>query len=152
MRVEEKREFPVPLKKMWDFTMDFKEWPLWYSGLIEVIAPETGAWEKEGDTVRIAYKLLGRRIEYTCTVMERTEHELVYFVAEPPALPPAHFYFRWRPVDENRVELAVTLETEEPTSFFERIIDRTLVPRIYHRDLIRSIDNLESIAIAGLPE
>ena len=68
MKFEEKIEFPISLKEMWDFSMDFNEWPLWYSGMLEIVEPEKGAWSKPGDSVRIAYKMLGRRIEYTCTV------------------------------------------------------------------------------------
>jgi hypothetical protein len=151
MRFEEKREFPAALKEMWDFSMDFREWPLWYAGMLEIVEPERAAWSKPADVVRIAYKLLGRRIEYNCTVSEWKEHELVTFVAEPPALPAAHFRWQWRALDEDRTELTVTLETEEPTSFFGKVIDKTLLPSIYHRDLVRSLNNLQEIAEVGIP-
>ena len=151
MRFEEKREFPISLKEMWDFTMDFKGWPMWYAGMLEIVEPEKAAWAKPGDTVRIAYKLLGRRIEYSCTVSEWKEHELLAFVAEPPALPAANFSWHWRPLGEDRAELTVELETEEPTSFFGKVIEKTQVPRIYHKDLVRTLSNLEEIAAVGLP-
>jgi hypothetical protein len=152
MKFEETREFPASLKEMWDFSMDFNEWPLWYAGMLEIVKPEKGAWAKPGDSVRVAYKLLGRRIEYTCTVSEYQEYELLHFVAEPPALPAAHFRWHWRPLDLDRVELTIELETEEPTSFFGKVIEKTQVPRIYHKDLVRSLSNLDEIATIGLPK
>jgi hypothetical protein len=151
MRFEEKREFPVSLKEMWDFTMDFNEWPLWYAGMLEVVEPEKAAWAAPGDTVRVAYKLLGKRIEYDCTVSEWKEHELLRFVAKPPALPDANFSWQWRPVGEDRCEVTIELETEEPTSFFGKVIEATQVPRIYHKDVVRTLTNLEEIATIGLP-
>ncbi|MCP4225027.1 MAG: SRPBCC family protein [Actinomycetia bacterium] len=151
MKFEEKREFPVSLKEMWDFTMDFHEWPLWYAGMLGIVEPEMGAWAKPGDSVRIAYKMMGRRIEYTCTVSEWKEHELLDFVAEPPALPAAHFRWHWQPLGEGRAQVIVELETDEPTTFFGKVIEKTQIPRIYHRDMVRSLDNLEEIAMTGIP-
>ena len=152
MKFEEKIEFPISLKEMWDFSMDFNEWPLWYAGMLEIVEPEKCAWSKPGDSVRVAYKMLGRRIEYTCTVSEYKEYELVDFVAEPPVLPAAHFRWHWKPLGEERVELTVELESEEPTSFFGKVIEKTQVPRIYHKDTVRSLSNLEEIATVGIPE
>ena len=42
--------------------------------------------------------MLGKRIEYSCTISEWKEYELLRFVAEPPALPAANFAWLWRPV------------------------------------------------------
>ncbi len=74
------------------------------------------------------------------------------FVAEPPVLPPGHFSWHWRPLGEERVELTVELETEEPTSVFGKTIEKALVPSIYHKDLVRSLSNLEEIVAVGFPK
>ena len=152
MRFEEKREFPVSVKELWDFTTDFKQWPLWYAGMLEVVAPEKGAWGKPGDTVRVAYKMLGRRIEYSCIVSEWKDYELMRFVAEPPALPAAHFAWHFAPMSESQCELRVELETEAPASFFGKVIEASKVPRIYHKDVMRTLSNLEEIATVGIPD
>ena len=55
------------------------------------------------------------------------------------------------PIGEDRAELTVELETEEPTNFFGKVIEKTQVPQIYHRDTVRSLGNLEEIATVGLP-
>ena len=54
MRFEETREIPVSVKKMWDYGTDPMTWPRWYSGMTEILNPETASWEKVGDTVQIA--------------------------------------------------------------------------------------------------
>jgi len=42
------------------------------------------------------------------------------------------------------------METEEPTNFFGKTIDRMLLPRILERDLKQSLENLNDIYTVGL--
>ena len=50
--------------------------------------------------------------------------------------------------------MKAVLETKEDdlTSFFGKVIDKTMLPRILDRDLRGSLDNLEEIFVAGLYE
>ena len=53
---------------------------------------------------------------------------------------------------DDKCELTIELETEEPTTFFGKVIETAKVPRICHRDVARTLSNLEEIAAVGLPQ
>ncbi len=89
MRIEDRRELAMPLAELWDYTNDFAQWPMWYADMLEVVEPEKASWAGVGDQVRAAQKLLGRRVEFTATVREWKDHELVYFEVEAAGLPTA---------------------------------------------------------------
>lgn len=150
MHTEVKRTYPVPLKKGFDYVDDFKMWPSWYVGMTDIIAPEEGAWLEPGDEVRFGYKLLGRRLEGVAVLEEHKDAELTRFHTEVPGLPVMHFAYHYAEVDPEVFDLRVAMETEEPTSFFGRSIDRMLLPRVIERDLTGSLENLEDIFSAGL--
>lgn len=150
MRAELTHTYPVPLKKGWDYTDDFTMWPAWYAGMTQIIEPETGAWAEPGDRVRYGYKLLGRHIEGVAILEETIEHELTRFRTETPGLPTFHFEYRLAEAGTEAFVLKVVMETEEPTSFFGKSIDRMLLPRIVERDLKRSLENLHDIFAAGM--
>ena len=150
MRTEMTRTYPVPLKKGFDYIDDFKTWPAWYVGMTDVIEPETGAWSKAGDTVRFGYKLLGRRLEGVAVLDERLDVELAKFHTEVPGLPVIHFEYYYASEGPEAFMLKVVMETEEPTNFFGKTIDRMLLPRILERDLKQSLENLNDIYTVGL--
>jgi len=153
MRFEETREIPASVKLVWDYMEVFRSWPLWYAGVIEIIEPETGSWEKVGDTVRAAYKAMGRRLEVPCTIEEREEYKLVRFVAAmPKPLPAVHQTWRYTDLGDDRMVFDVTLEAEESTNWFGKLIDKMVLPRIYQRDLKDSLDNLANIAAVDFTE
>lgn len=150
VRTDVTRTYPIPVKKGFDYCDDFKTWPAWYVGMSEIIHPEEGRWHEIGDEVRFGYKLLGRHVEGVATLEERREMELVRFRTEVPGLPVFHFAYHYREVDPESFEMMVTMETEEPTSFFGKTIDRMLLPKVIERDLIRSMENLHDVFAAGL--
>lgn len=151
MRFEERRELPVSLKKMWDYTTDCRTWPDWYASMTEIVKP--GPWAGKGDTVDVAYKVLGRRLEFSCKIEEFKEHESIRFGAHlPKPLPLVHQHWTWEELGNDRVALSVTIEGDDPTNWFGKIIDRTVLPGIYRRDLANSLDNLAQMAAAGLPK
>lgn len=152
MRTELTYTYPVALKKGFDYLDDFRMWPDWYVGMMGIIDPETCAWAKPGDKVRFAYKLLGRRIESTATLDKRQEVEFDVFRTEVPGLPVVHFEYHYSTTEPETFTLRVVMETEEPTSFFGKTIDRMLFPRLLERDLRRSLENLADIFAIGLPE
>ena len=150
MRTELTRTFPVPLKKGFDYTDDFKIWPSWYAGMTHIIEPETGEWAAPGDRVRFGYKLLGRHLEGVSILEERVDGEMARFRTEVPGLPVFHFEYRFAAAGSEAFVLKVTMESEEPTSFFGKTIDRMLLPKVVERDLARSIENLDDIFSAGM--
>ena len=153
MRFEETREIPVSVKKMWDYGNDFDTWPLWYAGCTEIIDPETAAWGKVGDTVRVAYKVLGRRLEFPCTIDEYEEYKVIGFVCDmPKPLPRVHQTWRYTDLGDDRMMFDVVMEGEESTNWFGKIIDKMVLPRIYQRDLRTSLDNLAEIAAVELTD
>lgn len=142
------RTYPVPLKKGFDYISDFKTWPDWYVGMTEILEP--GTWHTPGDHVRCAYRLLGRRIEGKVILDGYREGELVTLHSEVPALPVVHEEWHYKEAGDSAFVLRVILETEEPTSFFGRAIDRMLLPVALERDLRHSLENLDSIFTADL--
>jgi uncharacterized protein YndB with AHSA1/START domain len=153
MRIEETREIPVSLKKMWDYGTDPLTFPRWYSGCTEILNPETASWEKVGDTVQVAYTVLGRRLEFPCIIEEYEEHKLIRFVGDlPGALPRAHQTWHWTDLGDDRMEFTVAIEGEDQTNWFGKIIDKMVLPRIYQRDLTSSLDNLAEIAAVELTD
>ena len=152
MHTEVTRTYPVAVKIGFDYCDDFKTWPLWYSSMTGLIAPEKAKWLEPGDEVRFGYKLLGRRIEGVTILDESTDCVLVRFHTEIPGLPVVHFAYHYAGIEPERFELRVEMETEEPTSFFGRTVDRMLMPRALERDLRASLDNLADIFAARLFE
>jgi hypothetical protein len=152
MNTEVKRTYPVSVEVGFDYCDDFKTWPLWYSSMTEIIDPEEARWYEPGDVVRFGYKLLGRRIEGVAILDELIDGELVRFHTEIPTLPVVHFAYHYAGIEPERFELRVEMETEEPTSFFGRTIDRMVMPRALERDLRASMDNLTDIFVARLFE
>jgi hypothetical protein len=152
MHTEAIRTYPVALKTGFDYCDDFKTWPMWYSGMTEIIDPEEARWMEREDEVRFGYKLLGRRLEGVTILDELIDAELVRFHTEIPGLPVVHFAYHYAEIEAERFELRVEMETEEPTSFFGKTIDRMVMPRALERDLRASLDNLADIFAAGLFE
>jgi hypothetical protein len=140
----------VPLKKGFDYMDDFKIWPSWYVGMTHIIEPETGAWGTPGDRVRYGYKLLGRHLEGAATLEEWVDGEIARFRTEVPGLPVFHFEYQFAAAGSEAFVLKVTMQSEEPTSFFGKTIDRMLLPKVVERDLTRSIENLDDIFSAGM--
>jgi len=152
MRVELSREFPVPLKAAYDYLSDWKLFPDWRVGMVEVLNPDTAAWSKPGDGFRFSYRMLGRVIEGESVIEEIREQEIDRFTSTVPGLGTVTETWLYRPVDDESFSLTVIQEGPEPTSFFGKIIDRTLLPRVIRRDLERTLDNLEDIFSMGVPD
>jgi hypothetical protein len=152
VRTELTRTYPVPLKKGFDYIDDFRMWPDWYVGLTHLIEPNMGAWNGPGDEVRFESKLLGRRIEGRCVLDEKIEGELARYHVVVPNLPIVYFTWHYTGAGPEAFTAKVEMETEEPTSFFGKTIDRTLLPRVLERDLKRSMENLTDIFEAHMFE
>ncbi len=152
MRVELNRTFPVPRKKAFDYLDDFRTWPSWYSGMMEIVEPESAMWSAPGDRVRFAYKLLGRRLEGESTLEEVREAEFVKFTASIPTVGDVHQEWYYRDAGDADFNLRVVLETTEPTSFFGKVIDKAVIPRVIERDLQNTLDSLQETFAFGIPE
>lgn len=152
MHTEQTRIFNIELKKGFDYIDDFKTWPSWYSGMTHIIDPETGMWDAPGDRVRFGYKLLGRKLEGVAILEELQEAKLASFRTEVPGLPVIHFAYHYKEMEPDAFEVRVEMDTEEPTSFFGKSIDRLLLPKLIERDLARSLENLDEIFSARMLE
>lgn len=142
--------FPVPLKNGFDYLRDFRLWPHWYVGMIEILAPEEGLWAKAGDTVRFAYKLLGRRLEGEVVLEVFRECELVRFTARVPGLSDVHQAYRFAEAGPSDFSLQVEMEAGEATFYFGKVVDRMLLPRALERDLNAAMENLNDVFATGL--
>lgn len=152
MRVEMRREFHVPLKQAYDYLMDWRHIPDWRIGTIEILEPAKAKWSQPGDSFRFAYRLLGRRVEGDAELVEVREHELIRLTSSVPGLGSMDESWRYEPIDDESFGMVVIQESPEPTSFFGRMIDRMLLPRVLEKDLARTLDNLEDIFSMGVPE
>jgi len=152
MRVELSREFPVPLKQAYDYLSDWRLVTNWRIGMVEILNPDTAAWSKPGDGFRFTYRMLGRVIEGESVIDEIREHELDRFTTTVPGLGSLTETWLYKPIDDESFAVTVIQEGPEPTNFFGKIIDRTLLPRVIQRDLERSLDNLEDIFSMGVPD
>jgi len=154
MRTEIAKMLPVPLKNGFDYLDDYKMWPDWYVGMTEVLDPAMAQWVFPGDSVKFAYRLLGRRVEGVSTLDEKIDGEFVRFHSDVPGLPRVYHEFHYGTAGDEAFILKVVLETKEDelTSFFGKVIDKTMLPRVLDRDLRGSLDNLEEIFVAGLHE
>jgi len=151
MRFEETRTMSAEMKKGWDYINDFRRWPDFYAGVDHIIDPHTCSWSAVGDSVRFAYRLLGRSIEGVATIDARDEGLLVTFTTRIYALPDVVQEWHYTDLDDHFI-LRVVLETEGATSFMGRLIDGTLLPRALEKDLRRTMDNLEDIFEIGIPD
>lgn len=152
MHAELTRTFNIGLKKGFDYIDDFTLWPSWYAGMTHIIEPETGTWDAPGDEVRFGYKLLGRKLEGVAILEEFEEAKLVSFRTEVPGLPTFHFAYHYNEVGTEAFQMKVHMESDEPTSFFGKTIDRMLLPKLVERDLTRSLENLDAIFSVGILE
>ncbi len=152
MRIELTRTFPVPLKKAFDYLDDYTTWPAWYSGMIEILHDDKCAWAKPGDEVHFAYKLLGRRLEGLCILEEMREYELVKLTSKMPAVGDVRFEWKYEEAGDESFTLNTIMETDEPTSFFGKIVDKTVIPRMLERDLRHTMEHLEDTFALGIPD
>ncbi len=150
MQTELRHTYSVPLKKGFDYLVDFNLWPHWYAGMIEVLDADQAAWSGPGDEVRFAYKLLGRRVEGKVVLDEYIDGELVRHHSVVAGLPDVAFTYAYAPAGFEAFILKVTMDTEEPDTFFGKAIDRMLLPRVLARDLRRSLENLDDIFMSGM--
>lgn len=145
------RTLPVSLKQGYDYIDDYRTWPRWYSGMLEIVSPAVGhrsranAWSQPGDVVRFAYRLLGRRVVADMVLEERVPEETTRCTAHVPGLPDVHTTWRFMAAGEDLMTVSVAVRTDEQSSFFGKTIDRLLVPRTVERDLAHSLSNLEDI-------
>ena len=152
MRVEIKRRLPVSSKKAFDYLADFRTWPMWYSGVLEIVDPDSAAWDKKGDSVRFAYTLLGRRLEGEAFLDVIEEAEYVKMHSTMPMVGWVSLEWVHEDVDEEAFTLVGIMETDEPTKVFGKLIDRMVVPKILERDLTTTFDNLEETFALGVPD
>jgi carbon monoxide dehydrogenase subunit G len=147
MRATKSRRLPVPMEEAYRYIDDPGEWPQWYSGVVEITDADP-RWEQPGDTVHFRYRALGRTIDSEVR-LEVHDDAQTRFRGDLGGMLASHWDWRYEG-DGDRCTLTVTMETEEPTSFLGKAIDRLLLPRMLERDLERTLDDLEQIFAQGL--
>lgn len=90
MQIEMMRTFPVPRQQGWDYLEEIRNFPESFG--IEVIDLETSSWDKPGDTIQVAGKMLGIRLTGTFVLEEKVVAEYSRRLA------------RWRGEPEMHVE------------------------------------------------
>jgi hypothetical protein len=150
-RVELTRTFPVELKPAWDYLNDPHHWTDWFVNMLSVQDPDV-RWAEPGDSARFTYRLLGHMLEGECTIDERDAPTFISYTARIPGLPDVHHTWRHSEARGPLVTTTVVQETEEPTSFLGKVVDRMLIPRALERDLRRTLDNLDDMFSMGIPD
>ena len=149
-RVELTQKFPVEAQKAWDYMNDPHHWAEWFVNLLSVENPDA-RWAEPGDRVRFIYRLLGRKLEGECIIDGREAPTLISYTARIPGMPDVHHTWWHLEAPGPMVTTTVVLETEEPTSYFGKVVDRMLIPRALERDLRRTLDNLADLFSMGVP-
>jgi len=150
-RVELTHTYPVELQKAWDYITDPHHWADWFVNLLSVEDPDQ-RWTEPGDVVRFNYRLLGRKLEGELIIDERQAPTLMSYTAKIPGMPIIRHTWRHVEAPGPVVTTTVVQETDEPTSFFGKVVDRMLIPRALEHDLRRTLDNLADMFSMGVPE
>lgn len=151
MHFEVERKFPGDAKEAFDYLNDFRTWPEWYTGMIELIEPAKAAWAASGDRVKFAYRILGRRVEVECRLDELRPAEYVKLTATIPMVGDVKQEWIYDDSEEGFFTLKAVMETDEPTSFFGRAVDKMVIPRVLERDWRHTLDHLAEIFTFGIP-
>ena len=142
-KVEMTRQYDVERSELFTFITQPQSWPRWYNNCIAV--DESNGWAEVGDEAELTIRLLGRDVAVHMELDEYTvdTHTKIHTTAK--GLP--EVVQSWDLADgaNGSTEVTVTLETSEATSFFDKVIDRFLLPKTIERDLARSLDNLEDL-------
>jgi hypothetical protein len=150
MRTEATQRIPLPRQEVYDYLIDPKTWTSWMAGILDVTDPDQARWEQPGDQINLGYRLLGRRIETQAELDEIQPAQYVKLHATTPAVNVTQEWF-YADASETSTTLRVVYETDEPTSFYGKIIDRTAIPKAIERDLKATMDNLVQIFATGIP-
>jgi len=150
VRIEETRRFPLSRQQVYHYLTDPKTWPLWLAGMLDIENAETATWEKPGDRVRFTYRLLGRRIKGETRLQEIIPAQYIKIQTDVPTVGALTQEWFYADTGEGSMTLKVVYEIDEPTSFFGRLIDRTVIPRAIQQDLTATLSNLETIFALGL--
>jgi carbon monoxide dehydrogenase subunit G len=149
MRTETTLRISMPRKKVYDYLIDPKTWTSWMAGLIAVTDPDNTRWEQPGDTILCRYRLLGRKMETQVVLKENqpAQYTKIHATTSVGGVTQEWFY---SDTGETSTILRVVYDTDETTSFFGKIIDRTMIPKTIERDLKTTMGNLEQIFAIGL--
>jgi hypothetical protein len=144
--VEMSRDYAADRTRLFDHLVEPANWPSYYNGIIEVLPYER--FQEPGDAVTFRYRLLGRTVEGTATLLELRAGERFRSRAEATGLPTVEHDWTYEDGDEG-THVRVVMDTPPVDSFFGRAIDRFIVPRQIERDLARTLDNVEDLVAVG---
>ncbi|MDK1018425.1 MAG: SRPBCC family protein [Actinomycetota bacterium] len=151
MRIEATQRIPAPRRAVYGYLVDPDTWIYWMAGIIDISRSEHTTWTQPGDRIAVGYRLLGRRIEAQVELDEIQPAQYVKLHATTPVGTVAEEWFL-SDAGETSTSLRTVYETDEPTNFFGKIIDRTVIPRAIERDFKATMGNLEQIFAMGIPD
>ena len=143
MRLEMTRTFPVPLQQGWDYATDFRSWHEWMN--LEVIDPDECVWEKPGDTMRVASKMLGLRYRGELILEELVAPELSRTLYRWPGWPDFHMEQHYAKAGAGAVTVHVVAYVDEKTGWLGKSAAwlMTNVPIMMRREVRASMDRLD---------
>jgi hypothetical protein len=144
--VDMSREYAVEREQLWGHLVDPANWPTYYNNMIDT---EPGRFSEPGDTVSCRYRLLGRTVEGTITLVEWVAPQRIKLRGELKGLPPVEHEWTYTDSDGGTT-VSVHMETPEVESWRDRVLDRFVIPRQLEKDLRRSLDNIEDLVAVGL--
>jgi hypothetical protein len=146
---ERSREYALDRHTLYRWLVQPPNWPRFYNSMTEVMPCER--FQEPGDEVTFRYRLLGRTVEGTSTLLEWQEGERFVSRAEVPGLPEVKHHWTYEDCEAG-TRVTVVMDTPPVESFFGRVIDRYIVPRQMQRDLEHTLDTIDDLVAAGLPD
>ena len=143
MRLEMTRTFPVPLQQGWDYAENFSTWHEWMN--LEVIDSDECAWEKPGDTVRVAGKMMGIRFGGELILEELVAPEVSRKIYRWPGWPDFHMEQRYAKAGPGAFTIHVVAYVDEKTGWFGKSAAwlMTNLPILMRREVRSTFDRLD---------
>lgn len=141
--VDVQRRFDIERTALWEHLADPANWPAFYNNMLD--ARSSGYTAEPGDVVEITYRILGRTISGTVTVLDAEPARRIRLRTEADGLPPVVHEWSYEDAPDGAVDITVRMEHEPVDRLFGRALDRFVVPRQLEKDMERSLDNLQEM-------
>jgi hypothetical protein len=149
VRVSARRTLPVSREEGFDYITDVRNWHTYWPALVAVPESDAVSWSHPGDHTTVVLAIRGKPVEMTLHLDEYRRYDLVAYHSIQSGLPDLRHKRIFR--DSNgQLDYELAIEFE-PRARFHGIFDRTFVARIARKNLLTTLDNLESIFRTSTP-